>query len=153
MAGQEGLGRVFNVVPIASGVGISLDECSAISFVLTGATGVATLTIAQTFAGTYRAGSFFTPAWAPITRVYGSTATDGTAAWTKATITAAATFTNGTTAGLTTSINSVFTVYGSQLPDGYGYIKCTATGSGLCTAILHDLTVQRAPANLAKVGA
>ncbi len=153
MAGMQGLGRVFDVVPIASGAGLSLKNASAVTFVLTGATGVATLSIATSFAGTYRAANFFTPAWAPISTVYWNTATDGSAAWAKATITAAATFTNGTTTGLTTSINSVFTVFGSQLPDLYDYIKCTATGSGLCTAILHDLTVQRTPANLVKLGA
>src|SRR6266567_2454388 len=147
MAGMQGLGRVFDVVPIASGAGLSLKNASAVTFVLTGATGVATLSIATSFGGTYRAGSFFTPAWAPITTVYWSTATDGSVAWAKAT------FTNGTTAGLTTSTNSVFTVFGSQLPDLYDYVKCTATGSGLCTAILHDLTVQRTPAHMVKLGA
>lgn len=153
MAGQEGLGRVFNVVPIASGAGLRLDGASAVTYCLTGSTGVATLTFATTFAGTYRAASFFTPALAPIKVVYWSTATDGTAAWSKADITDAATFTNGTTTGLTTSINSVFTIYGSQLPDTYKYVKCTATGSGLVSAIFHDLTVQRAPANLAILSA
>lgn len=148
MAGQEGLGRAFNFAPVASGVGYRLDGASAITFCLTGATGVATLTFATTLGGTYRAASFFTPALAPIKNVYFSTATDGSVAWAKAVITPAATFTNGTTTGLTTSVNSVFTIYGSQLPDTYKYVKCTATGSGLAYAILHDLTIQRGPANL-----
>ena len=33
MAGQEGLGRVFNVIPAASGVHIPLTNASAVSFV------------------------------------------------------------------------------------------------------------------------
>lgn len=154
MAGMDGLGRVFNIVPISTaGPAINLSGASAVSFVTTGATAVATLTIATSFGGTYRAGSFFSPAWAPISRVYWSTATDGTVAWSKATITAAATFTHGTTTGLTTAVGSVFTIFGSELPDGYSYIKCTVTGSGIGAAILHDLNVQRTPANLALLSA
>jgi hypothetical protein len=154
MAGMEGLGRVFNVVPIiTSGPAISLNGCSAVSFVITGSTAVPTLTFATSFGGTYRASNFFTPALVPITRVYWSTATDGTVAWSKATITAAATYTHGTTTGLTTATASVFTVFGSELPDPYTYIKCTVTGSGVGAAILHDLTVARAPASLAALSA
>jgi hypothetical protein len=151
---MEGLGRVFNVVPIITGgPAISLNGCSAVTFVITGSTAVPTLTIATSFGGTYRASGFFSPAWTPITRVYWSTATDGTVAWAKATITAAATYTHGTTTGLTTAVGSVFTIFGSQIPDPYTYIKCTVTGSGIGAAILHDLTVMRAPANLPKVSA
>ncbi len=152
MAGQEGLGRVFNIVPISTGgPAILLAADSAISFVTTGSTAVATLTFGKTFGGSYDSGA--TAGCTPITRVYWSTATDGTVAWSKATITAAATFTHGTTAGLTTAVGSVFTVFGSQIPDPYKYIKCTVTGSGIGAAIVHDLTVQRAPANLALLSA
>ena len=154
MAGMEGLGRIFNIVPITTGgPGLNISGCSAVTFVTTGSTAVATLTCATTFGGTYRAYNYFTPNWVPITRVYWSTATDGTVAWSKATITAASAFTLGTTTGLTTAISSVFTVFGSEMPAGYDYIKCTVTGSGIGAAILHDLTVQRAPANLALVSA
>jgi hypothetical protein len=154
MPGSDGLGRVFDVVPIVtSGPAISLKNCNAVSFVITGATAVPTLSIATSFGGTYRAGSFFTPAWVPITRVYWSTATDGTVTWAKATITAAATYTHGTTTGLTTAVGSVFTVFTSQLPNGYNYIKCTVTGSGIGAAVVHDLAVQRTPANLVKLSA
>jgi hypothetical protein len=149
MAGQEGLGRLFNVVPVCTAGGaINMQGCSAVTFVITGATAVPTLTISNAYAGSYNATGFN-----PITRVYWTTATTGTAAWSKATITAAATFTLGTTAGLTTATAAVFTVFGSQLTAGYEYIKCTVTGSGIGAAILHDLTVQRTPANLAVLGA
>ena len=71
-----------------------------------------------------------------------------------ATITAAATFTHGSTTGLTASTTaSVFTLFGSQMPAGYNYVKCTVTGSGIGAAILHDLTVQRGPANLQTISA
>jgi hypothetical protein len=149
MAGQEGLGRLFNVVPVCtSGGAINMQGCSAVTFVVTGATAVATLLISNSFAGSYNATGFN-----PITRVYWTTSTTGTVAWSKATITAAATFTLGTTAGLTTATAAVFTVFGSQLTAGYDYIKCTVTGSGIGAAILHDLTVQRGPANLAVLSA
>ena len=154
MAGMEGLGRLFNVVPVCTAGGaMSMRDCSAISFVITGSTAVPTLTIATSFGGTYRAYSFFTPNWVPITRVYWTTSTTGTVAWSKATITAASTYTHGTTTGLTTATASVFTIFGSEMPAGYDYLKCTVTGSGIGAAILHDLTVQRAPASLAIVGA
>jgi hypothetical protein len=144
MAGMEGLGRVFNVVPVCTAGGaINISGCSAVTFVVTGATAVATLTIATSFGGSYISTNFN-----PITRVYWSTSTTGTVAWSKATITASNTFTLGTTTGLTTATAAVFTVFGSQMLAGYDYIKCTVTGSGIGAAILHDLTVQRAPANL-----
>ena len=149
MAGMEGLGRLFNVVPVCTAGGaINLAGCSAVSFVITGSTAVPTLTVAPSFAGSYISTGF-----APITRVYWSTLTTGTTAWNKATITAANTFTLGTTTGLTTATAAVFTVFGSQMLAGYDYIKCTVTGSGIGAAILHDLTVQRAPASLAILGA
>src|SRR5258707_9618741 len=55
MAGMEGLGRIYNVVPIAAGVGISLKHCSGITFVCTNSAinAVFTVTVAPTFAGTY----------------------------------------------------------------------------------------------------
>ena len=149
MAGMEGLGRLFNVVPVCTAGGaINISGCSAVTFVITGATAVPALTIATSYGGSYTATGFN-----PITRVYWTTSTTGTVGWSKATITAAATFTLGTTTGLTTATAAVFTVFGSQMLAGYDYIKCTVTGSGIGAAILHDLTVQRAPANLAILGA
>ena len=142
---MDGLGRVVNVVPIASGRGLALRDCSAITFVCTGSD-TFSLTTATTFAGTYRAGSFFTPAWAPISRLYLAAATNGSAAWTVSAIPAA-----DNTGAQTNTV--AFTVHESQLPDTYKYLKCTAGASGLVTAILHDLKVQRRPSNLAIVSA
>ena len=149
MAGMEGLGRLFNVVPIVTaGPAINLSGASAVTFVITGSTAVPTLTVSTSFGGSYISTGF-----APITRVYWSTSTTGTVAWAKATITAANTFTLGTTTGLTTATAAIFTVFGSQMLAGYNYIKCTVTGSGIGAAILTDLTVGRAPANLAILSA
>jgi hypothetical protein len=142
---SEGLGRAFNVVPIAAGVGLSLKESEAVTFVCTGSD-TFTVTTATTFGGTYRAGSFFTPAWAPIVRLHKSTATGGTAAWTLSTITAA------DNTGAQTNV-TVFTIFGNSLPDTYAYIKCSVGASGLVTAILHDLKVQKKPAQMTIVAA
>ena len=68
----------------------------------------------------------------------------GTGQWLKTTQTAASTFVTST------DIAGAFTLFGSQMPDGYIYVKCTlSTNDGVgVIAILHDLTVQRKPANL-----
>jgi hypothetical protein len=145
---MQGLGRVFNFVGAANGVGLNLSECSAVTFIFTN-DDTATLTVATSLAGTYRAYSFFTPNWTPVTVSYQNHDNGaGTGTWVKVTQTAASTVVVGS------DYQTAFTVYGSQLPDGYDYIKCTmTTGDGICVAILHDLTVQRAPANLPAVSA
>jgi hypothetical protein len=135
---MEGLGRLINVIPIATSKAFTLAGASAVTFVVTG-NDTWTLTKASSFAGSYTN-------LAVITRTYTSTATDGTAAWVLATQAAAATVVQ--TTGMT-----AFTVFGSQLSDPSDYLKVTVGASGLTTAILHDLTVQRKPANLAILGA
>jgi hypothetical protein len=132
---MEGLGRLFNVVPIAAGRGLALNKASAVTFVCTG-NDTFTITVAAGFAGSYA-----TPGNI-ITRVYTNTATNGSAAWVKATQAAANTV-------VIASGSVAFTVFGSQLPDPKNYVKVSVAASGLVMAILHDLTVQRAPANLA----
>lgn len=137
----EALGRELNVVPIAAGRGLSMRDCSGILFVCTG-NDTFTLTLATTFAGSYSQPTN----WNPIVRKYTNTATNGSAAWVKATQTAsnAVTIASGTVA---------FEVLGPMVPDTYVYVKCSVGASGLVTAILHDLTYQKTPANLATVSA
>lgn len=135
----EGLGRVFNTVPIAAGVALSMRDCSAISFICTG-NDTFTITTSATFGGSYA-----TPGNI-ITRKYTNTSTDGTAAWVKASQSAsnAVTISSGTV---------VFDVLGTMLPDGIVYVKVSVGASGLVHAVLHDLEYQRTPANLPKVSA
>lgn len=149
MAGMRALGRVYNVVGIASGVGISLRECSGVGIlaVNTTASGTIAVTAGTTLTGTYEtwttANGFGLP-----TAYYSGTA-PATGAWVKNT----PTFTGGTAvvaAGLNNMSYVDFLV--SQLADTYDYIKVTATGCTI-TAILYDLTVQRTPANLQIVSA
>ncbi|WP_435279168.1 hypothetical protein [Streptomyces sp. 1222.5] len=135
---MEGLGRVFNVVPIAAGAGLSLKNASAVTFVCTG-NDTFTITCASSFGGSYA-----TPGNI-ITKTYTSSATNGTAAW--------ATATQAASNAVVISSGSVaFHVPAGALPDGKDYIKVSAGGSGLVMAIFHDLTVQRHPANLAVLG-
>jgi len=139
MAGMQGLGRLFNVVPIAAGRGLYVGNCSAVQLICTG-NDTFTVTVASTFGGSYA-----TPGNI-ITQTYTNTATNGSAAWVKATQAAsnAVTIASGSVA---------FSVFGSQLADPKVYVKVTAGGSGLVMAILHDLTYQRGPANLQIVSA
>ncbi len=148
MAGMDGLGRVFNVISLADTVGFNISACSAVSFLVT-ASGASSLavTAAKTFAGSY---DNFTPAngFSQQTRWYQSTSDTCTAAWTKQT---AVWTTNSIALAGTTGYMSCFTIYGSQLADGYKYLKGTCT-NGTLVVILHDLTVARSPENLVKLG-
>ncbi len=149
MSGMEGLGRVLNVITTADTVGFSMTECSAATFVVK-ASGASSIAIgsAKTFAGSYDAFSTAN-GFGQSTRWYQSTTADGTAVWTKQT---ASWSTATLTLAGTTGYVSVFTIFGSQLADGYKYLKGTCT-NGTLTVITHDLTVQRTPANLAKLSA
>lgn len=138
MAGMYGLGRVINVIPIAAGQAFKLRGASAVTFVCTG-NDTFTLTASSSFGGSYSSPGNI------ITRKQTCTATNGTAAWVEATQAAsnAVTIASGTV---------VFGVLTSQLADPNDYIKVSVGGSGLVTAILHDLTVQRKPSNLEVLG-
>jgi hypothetical protein len=139
MSYMEGLGRVFNVVPIAAGQGISLKDASAVTFVCTG-NDTFTLTAATTFGGSYA-----TPGNI-ITRKHTNTATNGTAKWVRATQTGANTV-------VIASGSVAFTVGQSQLTDPAAYLKVSAGASGTVCAILHDLKTKRDPGNLPALGA
>lgn len=139
MAAIAGLGREFNVVPIAAGVGLSLRDAAGISFVCTG-NDTFTITVADSFAGSYA-----TPGNI-ITTKQTNTATNGSAAW----VTASQSASNAVTIA---SGTVVFYVSGDALPDGKSYVKVSAGAAGLVTAVLHDLSTARKPDNLAIVGA
>lgn len=146
MAGMRALGRVYNVVPNASGLAICLRDCSGVGLVAAAgatATGTLTFTAATSFAGTYvnltPANGFGQPnTW------YLATAA-GTAAWAAQ---VASWSTNVLTIGATSGNVSYLDYLVSELADGYDYVKVTAGANVALTAILYDLTVQRIPANL-----
>lgn len=149
MAGMAALGREFDIITNASGVYFSLKNCSGVTFVCqaSGASSVA-LTCATAFSGGTT--STFTTAhgFGQAGYWYQNTSDTGTAAWVKET---AVWTTNSIALAQTTGYVSVFEVYVSQLADTYDYIAATGTNTGVI-AILHDLTVQRNPANLQILG-
>lgn len=136
MAGMNGLGRVFDVIPIASTVIFKFRGASAISFVCTG-NDTFTVTVGSSHAAASTSpGNVFT-------YYYQRADTNGSDAWTKQTQSASNAVVQSNS-GYTTE----FCLFTSVIADPNNYVKCAASASGLVTAILHDLTVQRAPANL-----
>lgn len=150
MAGMAGLGRVFDVVHDASTNYFSMKNASAVSFIVksSGAAALA-ITAEPSFGGTpanwTTANGFGQTAF-----FYQNTTVNGTGAWTRQTATWT---TNSVALAATTGYTSVFTVYTSQFADTYCYIKAVGTNTTTVIALLHDLTVQRGPANLAILGA
>lgn len=148
MAGMEALGRLVNVIPIAAGAGMKVRGASAITFVCTG-NDTFTLTVASTFSGSYSAPPTTAIGGGVVHDYYTSTATNGTAAWAATTL-AYGSYVNAVTIA---SGSVAFTIFTSQFTDPNCYVKCSAGGSGLVTAIHHDLTIQRKPQNLEIMGA
>lgn len=136
----EGLGRVFNISLIAASAGISLRDAQGATICVSGADTGVVITSSATFGGTYA-----TPGNI-ITRKQTNTSTSGTAKWVEAT--QAASNTVVCAAGQTT-----FYVDANDLPSGNEYIKATPGSTGLVTVVVHDLLVQRDPANLAALSA
>lgn len=139
---MHALGRLFNVLGTGDDAYVSLIQADAVSFICILAAGdTYTVREATDAAGTGA------QVLARITEYYTSRA-DGTAVWAKNTIAAnSAITTTATTQGL-----AVIHIGNVQLSDGYRYLKCTSTGAGLVIPLVHDLKVQRTPANLPALG-
>ena len=134
---MKGLGRVFNVVPEASGVTIPLRNCGAVSFVTFEADGSTIATITQLDSTGVNAEI------ALDCDVYPHKAPGVGGTWT-------AMDEQDDTLDLgddTTNDAMCFTVDAPQLADGYDGVQVTVDG-GIVIAILHDLHEQRKPANL-----
>lgn len=138
MAISYGLGRVFNVVPAASGVHIPLRDCAAVSFVTYEDDGSTIATIKQSVDGNTET--------ALDCDVYPHKAPGIGGTWT-AIAEQDDTLDLGVSGDDATNDCMVFTVLGSSLADGYNCVEVTVDG-GICIAILHDLLVERKPANL-----
>lgn len=133
---MDALGRVFNVLPVADDVYVSLRDAGAVTFVGVLTTGDTwTLTEASDAAGTGAA------VLATMDH-YAVSATVG-AVWQELTQAAASTI-------VTTSSQDVVvvTVNQAELSDGKDWVKLASTSTGIVIALLHDLKVQRKPANL-----
>ena len=132
-----GLGRVFNVVASASGVTIPLTRATAVSFVTFEDDGSTIATMTEVDSTGTESEQALDVTFHP----FKGPGVGGT--WT-------AMAEQDDTVDLgddTTNDAMVLTVHASQLSDGYDGVQCTVDG-GICIAIIHDLTVQRDPANL-----
>jgi hypothetical protein len=132
---MRGLGRVFNVVPAASGVHITLKGAQAVSFVTYEDDGTTIATIKESIDGDSEA--------ALDCDVYPHKAPGVGGTWT-------AMAEQDDTLALgsdTTNDCMVFTVLASQLSAGFNCVEVTVDG-GICIAIIHDLVAPRKPANL-----
>lgn len=136
---MKGLGRVFNVVAAASGVHIPLTYATAVSFVSYLDAGTQTVTLRESIDGASE------QLLATIDEIDKCPGIGGT--WTSVAVSPAASSYNLTTDA--TNDSFVFTVSGPQLSDGFNCVEATA-GTGILIAVIHDLVVQRTPANLAK---
>ena len=131
---MEALGRLFNLVPTADGVEVSVRDCSGVTFVGVGAD-TYTVQEATTAAG---GGAQNLPV---ITRFYEAASAAGANAWVLTEQAAGA-------AVVADQPVCCFHVDVKSLSDGFDYLRCTSTAAGLVIAIAHDLNVQRDPANL-----
>lgn len=133
---MEGLGRIFNVVHEASGVHIPLSHAQGVTFFNFLAAGTQTVTLKESIDGASEQNL------AVITKIYKGPGIGGT--WTKVTQAAAATYDNSTDA-----TNDCIAIYvgADQLSAGFNCVEMTS-GTGTCVAVIHDLHVQRDPANL-----
>lgn len=133
-----GLGRVFNVIHEASGVHIPLKQGTAVSFVTFVAAGNQVATVKESINGASEQ--------ALDVDVYPHKGPGVGGTWT-AMAEQDDTIDLG---GDATNDCMVFTVRADQLSvnSGYNCVEVTVS-TGTCVAIIHDLTVQRKPANLA----
>ena len=129
----EGLGRLYNFVPIAAGTLISVKDGPGIEFCVTG-NDTFTLASATTYNGT-------TTNLAAIFDYYTCTSTSGGAKWVFNQQAPAATL-------VIASGAAMFFIDAAALPANALYVSLSAAASGLVYAIIPNPLVQRAPANL-----
>lgn len=142
---SEGLGRLYNAHYPADDVYISLSDAAGVTFFgheVDGATQFV-ITFASDAAGT----GAETPS--VVDHYYGKSADVSNGVWHKTTMTAGDTV----TAADGTEDLVAIEILANMAPSGKPYVKCTADGSGIVFAVLHDLAYQRTPANLRSVTA
>lgn len=135
---MEGLGRLFNIVPTADAVEVSLKDARGVTFVcVQGGASAETFTVqeAQDAAGTGAQNL------AVIEHSYNNANVDGSTAWTEVDELSS----GSAVAAVSVAIGEVKAIYVSanSLSDGFGYVSCAGGASGLVYAIVHDLAVQR----------
>lgn len=136
MHAVRGLGSEFNVIAAASGVHVPLTRAGAVTYITYLDAGTQVATIKSSISGASEA--------ALDCDVYPHKSPGVGGTWT-------AMAEQDDTLSLATDATNdcmVFTVLGTQLPDDHNCVEVTVDG-GICIAVIHDLYVQRKPANLA----
>lgn len=134
---MEALGRLFNLIPTADAKFVNLRDAAGVTFIGVGADTYTVQSSATASGGTDLDS---------VVHWYENANADGSTAWTKHADQVA------DAAVTTTAAVAAIYVDAKSLPDGHKYVKCSSTSTGLVVAIVHDLDVQRTPANLAALG-
>jgi hypothetical protein len=144
MALGEGLGRLFDVEPAISTYHattdcINLKDAAGVTFICwVPASGADTFIVKASTKSVAASGSF--TAFNPITRYYNKATQDGTSQWTDSGDLASNVGTIVLASG-----SVAFYVGADDLPAGDSYVQVVPGTSGIVTAILHDLEIQRNP--------
>lgn len=141
---MEALGRLFNVIPVATGKHISLKNASGVTFVCYEDGGAQAIGIKESIDGASE------QLLSTVTRLYAS---DGVGSvWTRETTDANGALGDGDGAIVkkdTTAFDAAcFYIGADELSAGFDAVEVSIDGAGICIAIVHDLLVQRAPQNL-----
>lgn len=139
---MEALGRLFNIIPTADAVEVNMRDCSAVTFLCVGAN-AETFTLAE---ATDAAGAG-AQTLSTITRYYANSGAVGATTWALQTIAAGGVVTTTTALPV-----AVIHVSGTELSDGFDFLRVSSSSTGTVVAITHDLAVQRDPANLPALG-
>jgi hypothetical protein len=132
-----GLGRLFDIVPVASGKHLSFKNCEAITFITYEDDGSTILTLRESKSGADE------QLLAVIDLVHKKPGVGG-AAWTPVPQAAASAF---DLADDTTNDATVTTVRARELTNGFDCVEASVDG-GFCVAILHDLNHMGDPATM-----
>ncbi|TET95563.1 MAG: hypothetical protein E3J29_06640 [Dehalococcoidia bacterium] len=140
---MRGLGKGFNSIPLASGLHISLKNASGVTFILYENGGAQSTDFKESVAGSSEQALTF------LNDYYAGNGVGGV--WTHETADADATLdddSNFVKKDTTLFDCAVIYVGADELSAGFDCIEATVD-AGDCHAIIHDLTVQRGPENLA----
>lgn len=143
---MDSLGRILNVVPLASGVHITLAHPgSAVTFTGYEVSGATNVVIKSSVSGNGSTETALT-----VNRWHTSNGVGVAQVWTTKTLdTPLSTL---LPADITAENGWCFTVDQDDLPDGHTCVEVTVDG-GTCVAIVHELRVKRAPSLLPAPGA
>lgn len=141
---MKALGRVINVVGFASGIHIDLANASGVTFVVYESGGATTIQIKESKAGLSET------LLATVTELFTSDGVGSVHAQTNSDANGAlGTGDSDIVKKDSTAENvAIFYIGASELSDLFDSVEVTVNGSATCTAIVHDLLIQRAPENL-----